>query len=58
MDVSQITCFSSAMATAVRQLEAINQAQLAAMKNLAESDQQMAALLEAVGIGQNIDTSV
>ena len=49
---------SASMAVAVKQLQAISEVQMEVMKNLAESQAQMAQMLQAEGIGQNIDISV
>lgn len=46
---------STAMAALARQLETTSALQTAVMKQIAESQQQMAELLQALGIGQNID---
>ncbi len=54
MDVSAITS-TAAIATIVRQLQMMNEAQTAIMSQMAASQQDMAAMLAAMGIGQNID---
>ena len=54
MDVSQVTA-NSAMATIVRELQTINEMQTAIIKSIAASEQQMAEMLHAVGVGQNVD---
>ena len=54
MDVSQVT-MNSAMATIVRQLQTVSEMQTAIMKSIAASEQQMAAMLQAMGVGQNVD---
>ena len=54
MDVSQIAMTSS-MAVIVRQLEGMAEMQTALMKEMADSQQQIADLLQSMGIGQNID---
>ncbi len=56
MDVSQVTMTSS-MAMIVRQLEGMAEMQMAVMKEMAESQQQIAGLLQSMGIGQNIDVT-
>ena len=56
MDVSQIAMTSS-MAVIVRQLEGMAEMQTALMKEMADSQQQIADLLQSMGIGQNIDIS-
>lgn len=55
MDVSQIAMTGS-MAVIVRQLEGMAEMQTALIKEMAESQQQIAELLHSMGIGQNIDT--
>ena len=54
MDVSQVT-LNSSMATIVRELQTIGEMQTAIMKSIAASEQQMAAMLHALGVGQNVD---
>jgi len=56
MDAGQVTLDSS-MAFIVRQLQANTEMQLAVMKKIAESQQQMAEMLTATGIGTNINVS-
>ena len=57
MEVSQIAVSTAAVAAIVNELQAINEAQMAIMKNLAESQIQMSEMLRAAGIGQNINVS-
>ena len=54
MEVSQIAVSTAAVAAVVNELQAINEAQMAIMKSLAESQIQMSEILRAAGIGQNI----
>ena len=54
MDVSAVNS-TAAIATIVRQLQVVNEAQTAIMSQLAASQQDMAAMLAAMGIGQNIN---
>jgi hypothetical protein len=49
---------AASMAIAVKQLQTISAAQMEVMKNLAESQAQMAQMLQAEGIGLNINISV
>ena len=56
MDTGQIALDSS-MAQIARQLQTTTEMQLAVMKKIAESQAQMAEILAAIGIGQNIDTT-
>jgi len=45
------------MTTIVRQLQTTAEMQTAVMKKIVESQQQMAEMLAAVGIGQNVDVT-
>ena len=54
MDVSQVA-MNSSMAMIVRQLESVAEMQMAVMKQMADSQQQIAGMLQTMGIGQNID---
>ena len=54
MDVSQVTT-SSAMAMIVQQLQTISEMQVEVMKDMAASQQQMAEMLQSLGIGQNVN---
>ena len=55
MDVGQISTSTAAISTAVKQLQDVQGAQMAIMKSMAESQQQMADILQILGIGQNLD---
>ncbi len=55
MDVSQVTT-SAAMAMAIRNLQAIAEAQMEVMQAIATQQKQMAATIQAAGVGQNINT--
>jgi len=55
MDVGQVSASTTAVTTAVRQLQAVAEAQIAIMKSISDSQQQMAQILQAAGIGQNLD---
>ena len=57
MEVSQIGVSTAAVAAVVNELQAINEAQMAIMKSLAESQIQMSEMLRAAGIGQNVNVS-
>ncbi len=54
MDVSQVTT-SSTMAMIVQQLQTISEMQVEIMKDMAASQQQMAEMLQSIGIGQNVN---
>ena len=56
MDAGQIALDSST-ALIARQLQTTTAMQLAVIKKIAESQQQMAEMLTAIGIGTNIDVS-
>jgi hypothetical protein len=56
MDAGQVALDGS-MAMIVQQLQATSEMQTAVMKKIAESQQQMAEVLAAVGIGQNVDVT-
>ena len=54
MDISE-TNMTATMAAIVRQLETTAEIQVEVMKQMADSQQQIAELLQSLGIGQNID---
>jgi hypothetical protein len=56
MDAGQVALDGS-MAMIVQQLQATSEMQTAVMKKIAESQQQMAEVLAAVGSGQNVDVT-
>ena len=53
MDAGPVPLDSS-MAMIVQQLQTVGEMQTAVMKKIAESQQQMAEMLAAIGVGQNI----
>jgi poly-beta-hydroxyalkanoate depolymerase len=56
MDVCQIsTPATAAVATMAKEVLAANEMQMAIMKSISDSQQQMAEMLRAAGIGQNLD---
>jgi len=56
MDVCQIsTSATAAVATMAKEVLAANEMQMAIMKSISDSQQQMAEMLRAAGIGQNLD---
>lgn len=55
MDVSQVPVSTTAVAVAVRELQAISEAQMAIMKSIADSQQQVSQILQAAGIGQTLN---
>lgn len=56
MDAGRVALDSS-MAMIVQQLQATGEMQVAVMKKIAESQQQMAEMLASVGIGQHLDVT-
>jgi hypothetical protein len=56
MDAGRVALDSS-MAMIVQQLQATSEMQVAVMKKIAESQQQMAEMLASIGIGQNLDVT-
>ena len=56
MDAGRVALDSS-MAMIVQQLQATSEMQVAVMKKIAESQQQMAEMLASIGVGQNIDVT-
>jgi len=54
LDAGQIALDSST-ALIARQMQTTTAMQLAVMKKIAESQQQMAEMLTAIGIGSNVD---
>ncbi|MCF8129191.1 MAG: hypothetical protein K9N10_11800 [Deltaproteobacteria bacterium] len=56
MDVCQISTPATAtVATMAKEVLAANEMQMAIMKSISDSQQQMAEMLRAAGIGQNLD---
>jgi hypothetical protein len=56
MDAGGITLDSS-MAMIVQQLQTTGEMQVAVMKKIVESQEQMAEMLASIGIGQNVDVT-
>jgi hypothetical protein len=57
MDISSISG-NTAMAAIVRQLQTVDTVQTAVMAQIADSQEQMAAILSAAGIGQTVDIHI
>jgi hypothetical protein len=53
MDISAVTS-TTAVAAIVQQLQVVNEAQMAIMSQMAAAQQDLASMLAAMGIGQNI----
>jgi hypothetical protein len=54
MDAGRVALDSS-MAMIVQQLQTTSEMQVAVMKKIAESQQQMAEMMASMGIGQNVN---
>ena len=57
MDVSQVpsVAASTAVTAIVREIQTITEMQMAVMKSIADSQQQMTEMLQTAGIGVNLD---
>jgi hypothetical protein len=55
MDVGQVSASTATVTAVVRELQTINEMQMAIMKSISDSQQQMTAMLQAAGIGANVD---
>ena len=55
MDVGQVSASTATVTAVVRELQTINEMQMAIMKSISDSQQQMTAMLQAAGIGVNVD---
>ena len=58
MDISSVSSSSMATSSISQQVQGVMQAQVAILRELAQSQEQIAQLLVEGGIGQNIDVSV
>ena len=58
MDVGQVSASTAAVTAIVREIQAMNEMQMAIMKSISDSQQQMTAMLQAAGIGVNVDVRV
>ena len=56
MDAGRVALDSS-MAMIVQQLQTTSEMQVAVMKKIAESQQQMAEMMASMGIGQNVNVT-
>lgn len=56
MQISDVNVGTSAMAVAAQQMQAVTEMQMDLIKTMAESQQQLIAMLNASGLGLNIDT--
>ncbi len=57
MDISSVSTSTMATASVSQQMQVAMEAQVAMLRELAESQQEIAQLLVEGGIGQNIDVS-
>lgn len=58
MNVSATPASTMAMASASQQLQTVMETQMALLRELAESQQEVAQMLAASGLGQTIDIQV
>ena len=58
MDISSVSTSTMAVASVSQQVQTVMGTQVAMLRELAESQQQIAQLLVEGGLGQNIDVSV
>ena len=56
MQISDINVGTSAIAVAAQQMQAVTEMQMDLIKTMAESQQQLIAMLTAAGVGANVDT--
>jgi len=56
MQISDINVGNSAIAVAAQQMQAVTEMQMELIKTMAESQEQLIAMLNASGLGLNIDT--
>lgn len=56
MQISDVNVGTSAIAVAAQQMQAVTEMQMELIKTMAESQEQLIAMLNAAGVGANIDT--
>lgn len=56
MQISDVNVGTSAIAVAAQQMQAVTEMQMDLIKTMAESQQQLIAMLNASGLGLNVDT--
>ena len=56
MQISDVSVSTSAMAVAAQQMQAVTEMQMELIKTMVESQEQLIAMLNAAGVGANIDT--
>jgi hypothetical protein len=56
MHISDVNVGNSAIAVAAQQIQAVTEMQMELIKSMAESQAQLVAMLNASGVGLNVDT--
>ncbi|MEJ2638331.1 MAG: hypothetical protein P8010_02030 [Desulfosarcinaceae bacterium] len=56
MHVSDVNVGNSVIAVAAQQMQAVTEMQMELIKSMAESQEQLVAMLNASGVGLNVDT--
>lgn len=56
MQISDVNVGTSAMAVAAQQMQAVTEMQMDLIKTMVESQEQLIAMLNAAGVGANVDT--
>jgi hypothetical protein len=56
MQISDINVGTSAIAVAAQQMQAVTEMQMDLIKTMAESQEQLIAMLNAAGVGAKVDT--
>jgi hypothetical protein len=56
MQISDVNVGNSVMAVAAQQMQAVTEMQMKLIKSMAENQEQLIAMLNASGVGLNVDT--
>jgi hypothetical protein len=56
MHISDVNVGNSAIAVAAQQVQAVTEMQMELIKTMVESQEQLVAMLNAAGVGLNVDT--
>jgi hypothetical protein len=56
MHISDVNVGNSVIAVAAQQMQAVTEMQMELIKSMAESQEQLVAMLNASGLGLNVDT--
>jgi hypothetical protein len=56
MHISDVNVGNSVLAVAAQQMQAVTEMQMELIKSMAESQEQLVAMLNASGLGLNVDT--